>query len=754
MSRTNKGNNPANPHQQNIKRSIMSRVRVLYAVFAVIAVAIFAMILVTQYGPNGTPLRNRSDLKCYKTIEVPASRGNIYSHDGRILATDSPSYNLSLDFTVLDMSDEEFGRLSAALADSLSRTIPGYSKDYFLRRLREIRAKALRGGPGSQNQRLVRDKVNQIQLDRIKTFPIFDKGRLGGGLIYTQDAERYKPYGTLAARTLGKPGEFGLEASFDDALSGSNGRNLCVRLVRDIWVPVVSKENIEAKNGRDLLTTIDVDMQDIVESELRKQILDKNATCGTAVIMEVKTGEIRAISNLTRYGSTVRDDENHAVTMRCEPGSTFKLVSLMALIDEAGYGLDYPVDCTENGRYYYQVGRRKYLVQDSHAVGQTDLLGVMEHSSNIGFVKVIDEEYHDSPERFVDFIHSLGIDRQVNMQLNGGLKPIIKDPRRKKETAWDALSLMKMSYGYAVEVTPIHTLMLYNAVANDGHMVAPRLVTAVMENGHAVERFGTETVNRKICSDKTLPARASGSRRRRGGGNGLHDEKPELQDSGQDGYGTDSHEKQGIRRRTRRPRLPRHFRGVFPRRQPALQLHRRHQDLPRPRRPQLLLRRIARRTGIQSHRRTGICPGCRVACTPDRKRRPLRGTGQGRRCTGDEDGGRPPFDNDRHRPPRAGMGHSDAGFRTRGGDARTMRGGRHARRTGNGSEGCTLSAGEPGTARACQRQGKGGRAIHTRRHANKGRRCGHHHAEASRQLTGPADSGTQPAHIRTTDNRR
>ncbi|MFR7708667.1 MAG: penicillin-binding transpeptidase domain-containing protein, partial [Alistipes inops] len=199
-------------------------------------------------------------------------------------------------------------------------------------------------------------------------------------------------------------------------------------------MPVVSKENIEAKNGRDLLTTIDVDMQDIVESELRKQILDKNATCGTAVIMEVKTGEIRAISNLTRYGSTVRDDENHAVTMRCEPGSTFKLVSLMALIDEAGYGLDYPVDCTENGRYYYQVGRRKYLVQDSHAVGQTDLLGVMEHSSNIGFVKVIDEEYHDSPERFVDFIHSLGIDRQVNMQLNGGLKPIIKDPRRKKET--------------------------------------------------------------------------------------------------------------------------------------------------------------------------------------------------------------------------------------------------------------------------------------------------------------------------------
>ena len=194
-----------NPHQQSIKKSIMSRVRVLYAIFAIVAVAIFGMILVTQYGPNGGPLRNRSDLKCYKMLDVPASRGNIYAHDGRILATDSPSYNISLDFTVLDMSAEEFNREANALADSLSRTIPAYSKGYFVQRLHAIRNKALRGGPGSQNQRLIREKVNQIQLDRIKTFPIFNKGRLSGGLIYTQDAERYKPFGTLAARTLGKP---------------------------------------------------------------------------------------------------------------------------------------------------------------------------------------------------------------------------------------------------------------------------------------------------------------------------------------------------------------------------------------------------------------------------------------------------------------------------------------------------------------------------------------------------------------------
>ncbi len=494
------------PHQQSIKKSILARVRVLYVVFALVAIAIFGMILVTQYGPNGTPLRNRSDLKCYKMIEMPASRGTIYSHDGRILATDSPSYDISLDFTVLDLTDEEFAALSAALADSLSRTIPGYSRDWFLRRLREIRAKALRGGPGSQSQRLVRDKVNQIQLDRIRTFPILNKGRLGGGLIYTQDAERYKPYGTLAARTLGKPGEFGLEASFNDRLSGRDGRNMCMRLVRDVWVPVVNENNTEAVDGCDLITTIDVDLQDIVESELRKQLLNLNATCGTAVIMDVQTGEIRAISNLTRHGSTVRDDMNHAITMRCEPGSTFKLVSLLALIEEAGMSLEDSVDCSSTGRYYYDRGTngRKYLVEDSHKVGPTTLLGAIEQSSNIGFVKLITDAFYDKPEQFTDFVISLGINRPVGMQLQGGLSPIIKDPRRKKETAWDALTLMKMSYGYAVELTPMHTLMLYNAVANGGCMVAPKLVKSVVRDGETIEEFGVEIVNEKICSDHTL----------------------------------------------------------------------------------------------------------------------------------------------------------------------------------------------------------------------------------------------------------
>ncbi len=497
-----------NPNPTHIKRSILKRVSVLYYIFALFAVMIASMILLIQYGPNGTPLRNRSDLKCFRTIPVPASRGNIFTQDGRIMATDAPFYYITLDWTVPD--DSLFQKYLGPLTDSLARLFPEKGRAYFAKRLRDIRNKALRGGAGSQSQLFMRERINQLQLDRIKRFPIFNKGRLGGGFIYTQDPDRYKPFGTLAARTLGSPGSYGLEASFDEVLSGHDGQNTCVRLVKDIWVPVVDKNNIEPVNGQDIVTTIDINLQDIVESELRRQLIDLNATAGTAVVMEVETGAIRAVSNLSRYGETIADDLNHAITLRCEPGSTFKLVSLLAILEDCGMSIDQPVDCTEKGRYYFtlKTGKRerKYLIADSHPVGKTTIQGMMEQSSNIGFVKVIDSLYHDRPERFVNFVRELGYDREINMQLKGGKKPVIKDPSDKGPGGWDGLTLIKMAYGYATELTPIHTLMLYNAIANDGRMIAPMLVSEIREGTRTVKRFEAEVVNPKICSSKTLTA--------------------------------------------------------------------------------------------------------------------------------------------------------------------------------------------------------------------------------------------------------
>lgn len=514
------GTDGRQPRPKHIKKSIMTRVRWLYAGFAFVGLMVFGMILLTQYGPNGKPLRNRTDLTCYKTETIPASRGNIYAHDGRILATDSPSYTVSLDFTLLDK--DTFENNYRALADSLHIVLPQYSRAHFETRLREIWNVAQSNQRGRRNQFLFRDKINQLQLDRMARFPIFDLGQLGGGFKYAKDPDRFKPYENLASRTIGRPMKItgpvqrrdtvralGLEAAFDDVLSGHDGRNRYVHLYKNVWVPVRDKVNVEVRNGLSIVTTIDIELQDIAETELRNQMMKHNALEGTAMIMEVETGEIRAISNLTRHGATAYDDNNHAIGMLLEPGSTFKLISLMALLEEAGYDINMPVDCTEKGRYMFQPKnrRRHYEVLDSHPVGKTTLRGVMEESSNIGFVKLIDGEYRDQPERFVDYVKSLGFDGRIDMQLLGGRKAIIKDPLREKETAWDPLSLMKMSYGYAVELTPAHTLMLYNAIANNGKMVAPRLVKAVVEYNdpeETVQEFPVEVLNEKICSDETL----------------------------------------------------------------------------------------------------------------------------------------------------------------------------------------------------------------------------------------------------------
>lgn len=508
MSARVKKSKVADPDRRRIKRNIMARVRWLYAIFALFGIAIIVMIIATQYGVNGTPLRNRSDLKCFRTLVLHASRGNIYSHDHQILTTDSPAFLIRLDFSVADLTDEYFNANVGALADSLACLLPRYSRDHYYNRLRQIRGKALEGGPGSRSQQLMKETVNQLELDRMRTFPIFNQGQLGGGFIYVQNPERYKPFGTLASRTLGKPGETGIEYAFDSILTGTPGQNRVVRLVRDVWVPVVDDDNREAENGKDVVTTLDVMIQDIVERELAKQLIDNEATAGTAVVMEVATGEIRAISNLTRHGEKVYDDFNHAMQMRNEPGSTFKLVSLMALLDDAGLDINTTVDCTTSARYEFKPTRGpSHTIRDDHAVGVTNIKGIMEQSSNIGFVKMIDRVYRDNPKRFVDYICNLGFNVPLNMQLVGGLAPIIKDPSVKRANDrryWDALSLAKMAYGYAIELTPLHTLTLYNAIANDGVMVAPRLVTEIKDENGSVEKFGVEVLNPQICSPKTL----------------------------------------------------------------------------------------------------------------------------------------------------------------------------------------------------------------------------------------------------------
>ncbi len=492
----------ADPNPQHIKQSILNRVGWLYVFFFILGVAITAQIVVIQFGPNSEPLSNLSESKCFRIEPIASSRGNILAHDGQILSTDAPYYNIRLDMAIRDirnnlmLSDSLFEADLPALADSLSRVL-GEPSIYYAQRLTEIRNRAKRGGPGSRDQLLV-SRVNQIELDRIKTFPIFREQQ--SGFIARKDTLRYKPYGTLASYTIGRPGSHGLERYYDQALTGEDGRNLTVRLVGNTRIPVLDTINREARNGYDVVTTIDVDLQDVAESALREQLADKQALFGTAVVMEVATGEIRAMANLTHNSDgTITDNYNYAILSRGEPGSTFKLVSLMALLEQGGMTINDMVDCG-NGFAVVHLAE----VNDSHAVGKVTVKEMMEQSSNIGFARCIEKVYRENQTRFTDYIEAIGIDRPADIQLQKGINAYIKDPRLGVRNDWNAQTLTKMSYGYALELSPMHTLMLYNAVAGDGKLLAPILVKELRDGDRVVERYTAEVINPQICSPETL----------------------------------------------------------------------------------------------------------------------------------------------------------------------------------------------------------------------------------------------------------
>lgn len=487
------------PGSKHIKKDILVRVNVLYIIFFGIALCIFAQMIITQYGPNGSLLRNLSDSRNYQIKPIYASRGNILSHDGRILATEAPFYSLRLDFSVESLNDSIFESNVKPLSDSLSSLL-GESSRHYENRLREIYSIAHSDKPGRKNQLLV-DKINQLQLDRVKTFPLFAEGI--GGLKTPKDTVRYRPYGSLAAYTLGNAYTHGLERSYNDYLVGYDGQNRCVRLVGNVWLPVVDSINRIAVDGSDIVTTLDIDLQDVAESSLRRQMASNSALSGTAIVMEVETGEIRAMTNLTRRSNgRITDDFNYATNSRNEPGSTFKLVSLLAILDEAGLSKDYVIYCSRNGREIIN----QTLVEDTHTTpeGRMTVKQMMAESSNIGFAKLIDQLYRDKPEVFVNYIKELGLNTPADIQRHKGLSAVIKDPARRRQTDWNRMTLTKMAYGYAIELTPMHTLMLYNAVANDGKMLAPVLVKEIQRDGMTVERFDAKVLNPQICPEGVL----------------------------------------------------------------------------------------------------------------------------------------------------------------------------------------------------------------------------------------------------------
>ncbi|NOT74099.1 MAG: transpeptidase family protein [Cyclobacteriaceae bacterium] len=478
----------------NIKKSILIRVRIAFLAVVVFAISVAAKVGHIQFveGEKWTKIGNEISFD-YKKIK--ATRGNIYSDNGSLLATSLPFYKVAMDPTLV--KDDIFKRDIDSLCYFLSRYYKDRSETDYKRMFRDARE------TGKRYVVVNRKQINYQAKKEMTSWPIFREGRLRGGVLFEKMDVRYRPFTNLSRRTIGFVNEngkgAGLEYSFEDALGGQDGEALFQKIAGDTWKPVFDADNIKAIDGLDIQTTIDINLQDVAETSLYKAMLSHNADQGTVVVMEVKTGHIKAISNLSANGQGGYQEEfNHAVGGSLEPGSTFKLVTMMALLEDTNIDLTDTIN-TGSGEYKFY----KNIVRDHKegGYGRITIKTAFEKSSNIAMAKLLDKHFGTKPAKFIEYVDELKLSKPLGLQISGEAYPKITRPKDKN---WSGITLPWMAYGYGFEVSPLHTLTLYNAVANDGKMIKPIFVTSISQADEVKKEFETETLNSKICSNKTL----------------------------------------------------------------------------------------------------------------------------------------------------------------------------------------------------------------------------------------------------------
>lgn len=443
----------------------------------------------------GQPEQQLTDLR---TIE--AVRGNIYSDNGSLLATSIPVYEVRMDMAADGLTDEIFYDNVDSLAYHLSALFPDKSKQQYYLSLVEARKDGNR-------YFLVRSKVKHQELQKMKKFPIFKLGKNKGGIIVIKENKRSRPYGLLAARLIGyerpDPGnpEFisrvGLEGAFSKELSGTNGKQL-MRKVGLQWRPVSDKYEVNPEDGADVFTSIDINIQDVAENALLEQLKKYEAHSGSVVLMEVETGMVKAMANLTKgEDGEYYEFFNHAIGTAIEPGSTFKTASLMVGLEDGKFK---PSDSVETGNGEFSYYNLK--MKDTKPHGTITIQHALEVSSNIGCSRPVVEAYQKNPRAYVEGLKKLGVTDLLNLDITGEAKPYIKDPSNRND--WSGVTLPQMAIGYEIRLAPIHIITFYNAIANKGKMVKPQFVQEIRRNGRVIKKFEPVVVREKICSDKTL----------------------------------------------------------------------------------------------------------------------------------------------------------------------------------------------------------------------------------------------------------
>ncbi len=482
----------------SVKKEILFRVGLVYAFFLLLAIAIFGQIIYLQF-IEGAKLRSMARSVTYRDITIEPNRGDICSTDGRILATSVPYFEIRMDLKAAGLSDALFNNKVDSLALCLSQFFRDKSHYSYKSELVSARkhARNKRYYPIGSRQ------INYIELQEVKKFPLFRLGENKGGFIPVQVNRRIKPHASLAARTIGNINEdgvaVGIEGAYDHVLRGKAGVSIKQRVPGNMWVEVGSSMQVAPEDGHDIITTLDVTLQDVAEGALRRQLNRHDAEHGTVILMEVKTGDIKAIANLKKNGDgSYTEMFNYAIGEANEPGSTFKIAALIALLEDGHISLTDTVN-TRNGKVKYY----DKTVTDTKegGYGRISVKEVFEYSSNVGVTELVTKYYKGKERQFIDRIYDLNLNKPLNLEIKGESAPYIKYPGDK---LWSGISMPMMSIGYEIKLAPIQILTLYNAIANNGRMVKPRFVKAIRTHGAVDREFPTQVISHTICSRSTL----------------------------------------------------------------------------------------------------------------------------------------------------------------------------------------------------------------------------------------------------------
>ena len=480
-----------------IKNDILWRVYVCFLGIVLLGVLIIGRAFYIQQ-VQGEFWRDMGKSLQLKYLPIEAERGSIYSEDGNMLSTSIPVFDIYVDFAA-DGLREKQGKRFKDNVDSLSISLASLFND---KSAAEYKKQLQLAYKNKDRYYSLKKKISFDEYRALRSFPLVRLGRNKSGFIVDTRDKRINPYVLLANRTIGlsrldRKKNVGLELTYDSLLRGVSGQRL-MRYVGGSYMPVIGSE-LDPVNGKDLVTTLDTYIQDVAENALMKMLVNNNSIHGTAIVMETATGKIKAIANLGKQpDGTYLEDLNYGIAKATEPGSVFKLATLLCLLEDKLISAESIVDCEGGSKSFY--GLR---IKDSHlGAGNITVKEAFMRSSNVAFAKLAEQFYHDDPNKFIGHLQRFRLHKMTGIEIVASSgKPTIKTPANR---SWSKTTIPYMAHGYEELVTPLHMLMLYNAVANNGKMMRPYLVNAIRDYGVDIKIIEPEILVEKICSDQTL----------------------------------------------------------------------------------------------------------------------------------------------------------------------------------------------------------------------------------------------------------